>query len=331
MRRVRFADRVIEWDRGDLPIDPLSVALPLLHDELPDAPDAASSATIADLSIRARLSAEPTPSPATYGGTPVLYQNVTRCFATAEGLTVWDGASTIRISADGRAMAADIHASSLEHPFQFLAVTMKMAMLLALRGHGLFHLHAAAVRWPEGDTWVIPGESGAGKSTLTLAFLQAGAHWLSDDALLVPSGERAEVIAWSRKIRMTAQTTAAHPELAPLLRRCAPGSGRDFEVDPQQAFPGRGVLRAGPPLTLLFPRIVDGEASELLPLSRNEAFGRILLACPWVAATQLARREEQLAALARIVDGARVFELAAGTGLLQAPEAAARALRRSGA
>jgi hypothetical protein len=257
----------------------------------------------------------------------VLFQHVTRCFATCEGLVLWDGASTVRIAADGRHIAADIHPSSVEQPFQLLAVTMKMALLLALRSHGLFHLHAAAVRWPAGDTWMIPGESGAGKSTLTLAFLHAGAQWLSDDALLVRAGEASEIIAWARKIRMTSQTAAAYPELAPLLERCAPGSGRDFELDPRGAFPARGVVCAGPPLTILFPRVVDGTASELLPLSRNEAFGRILLACPWVAASHLAKQKDQLEALARLVDGARAFELVAGSALLRTPATAAHELR----
>jgi hypothetical protein len=322
MKRRRWAGIEIAWDTGDLPVDPFAPVVPLELEE-PDTTAAQIAITIA-----ARLVAAPTPSPEDNGGVPVIFHGTTRCYACSAGLVIWNGASTLSISPDGSRITALVHPSSLERAFHFSSVTVMMTLLLALRHHGLFHLHAAAARWAHGATWLVPGESGSGKSTLALALFAAGAAWLSDDAVLLrAAGADVEVIGWSRMIRMTTRTANAFPALRPMLTPCPTGSARDFEVDPRRAFPARGVTRATRPLVLLYPRIAETAESRSAALDHAEAFGRILHACAWVASEHLPGRDEQLTLLARLVGAAPAFELQTGTHLLHDPTAAIAEIR----
>jgi hypothetical protein len=323
--RVRFAGLDLECDSGDLPFDPFAPVLPLelVPGRVDGRPEAAQRP--ADVALQAALVSRPQPSPEAGGAVPVLFHGTTRCFKTGDGtLALWDGASVLHVAPDGRHIHALVHGSSLERAFLFSSVTVLVALFLALRGHRLFHLHAAAATWPGGETWLIPGDAGAGKSTLALALFSAGARFLSDDALVVHGASAAaEVTAWTRMIRMTAQTAAAFPRLAPLLVPCPPPSAREWQLDPRAAFPGRGQAFACEPFTLLFPRIASAAESSAAALDRADAFGRLLQSCAWVASEHVPRRQEQLDALARVVDSARAFEVAVGRRILHDPAAVA--------
>ena len=323
--RRRFADLTIEWDRGDLALDPFGPILPLEVER----PPASDHETPADIVIEGRAVSQATPSPAEHGAEPVLYHGSTQCFRRGQELILWDRASTLTIGGDGQHILAHVHASSIEQPFHFSSVTVMMAVLLALRSHGYFHLHAAGARWSDGQTWLVPGESSSGKSTLALSLFAAGASWLSDDALLLrPEREGVEAVGWARPIRMTTATAAAFPHLQPMLVRCAAGSDRDYEVDPREAFSGRALVAGGPPLTLGFPRIAGEPHTRVSELDRAEAFGRILHACAWVASEHLPGRAQQLELLGRLVDTARAFDVAVGSRVLTEPDAVVEVIRQ---
>ncbi|HEX2678448.1 MAG TPA: hypothetical protein VHM19_17470 [Polyangiales bacterium] len=323
----RFAGLCITWDASALSVDPFAPVMPLDGVE-PDREAGNSAPTT--LHVRASAAAEPLANPAEQGAIPVLFHGKTRCFLDHGALVLWDGASRLRISPDGHLIEAEVHDSSLEHVFHFSSVSVMMALLLALRHHGLFHLHASACTWPDGQTWVIPGESSSGKSTLALAAFASGARWISDDALLlrVTAGTGTiELAGWARLIRLTTRTADAFPALRPLLTPCPAGSARDFELDPRAAFPGLGSALARPPITLIFPRIAEASTSRITPLDNAEAFGRALHACAWVASEHVPRRTEQLDALARLIAGARAFELHASARVLHDPRGAIDELR----
>jgi hypothetical protein len=235
---------------------------------------------------------------------------------------VWDGASTLRVAPGGKRIEARVHTSSLQRPFAFSSITVTMALLLALRLHGRFHLHAAAARLPGGESWVIAGDSGCGKSTLALGLFHSGAQWIGDDVLLLRSiGSEVEAAGWARKVRVTEQTSRAFPSLAPLLNRCPVESAQRWEIDPRLAFPGRGLLALRTPLTLLLPEVGAGLSSTVRPLDRAEALGRTLHACAWVACEPLPYQRGQLDLLGRMVDRARCFQVSLGRRLLDDPSA----------
>jgi len=276
-----------------------------------------------------RRSAVTHESPASRGATPVLYHAGTLCFLDASGFWLWDGASRVHVSGDGTAIEAEVHERSFEQsPAYYASVTIMMALLLALRAHGYFHVHACAATWPDGERWLLPAESNAGKSTFGLALFSAGASFLSDDALLLRgSGADVEAIGWPRPMRMTHATAAAFPALAALATPCPPGSARDLEVDPRVAFVGRGVSSMTSPFALLFPGISHQPVSRVRALDRADAFGRLLHACAWVASEHVPRRDDQLELMRRLVDASPAYEVAVGTGMLRDPLAELAAIR----
>jgi len=77
---------------------------------------------------------------------------------------------------------------------------------------GWLFLHAAAVAH-EGAVTLIAGESGSGKTTVLLAMLDAGAQYLSDDAVLLDPGT-GMVYPWSREFHLLPEQMAERwPEL----------------------------------------------------------------------------------------------------------------------
>jgi len=327
MPRLHFAGLVIDSDASALQADVFAPALPLT---LSSARESSTSAALApaDLVLHAVLTAAPTPNPEQLSALPALYHGRTRCFRDGADVVLWDGASTLRVLADGSRIEAQVHASSLDEAFHFSSVTVSMALMLALRSHGLFHLHAAGLQWARDDAWVIAGESGAGKSTLTLALLGAGASSLGDDALLLRSaGTQLEVVGLPRMLRMTTATAAAYPELQPLFVACPEGSARQLEIDPREAFPDRSVEATTEAHTLVFPRIGDAGACRVVELDRADALGRLLHSAAWVAVENIPQRGEQLALLTQLANGARAFDVAVSTRILTNPSSVAAELR----
>jgi hypothetical protein len=325
MNHRRFGELTIAWECRDLSFDVVAAALPL---ELPtlDEHHAPGSATI---TVRAWSVPEPIEDPTARGATPLLFHVGTRCSFDPSGFFLWDGASRVRVARGGALIEAEVHERSFERSHAYFAsVTMMMALQMALRAHGYFHVHACGATWPDGERWLLPAESDAGKSTLALSVCSSGATFLSDDALVLRRvGVDVEALGWLRPMRMTRATAAAFPGLMALATPCPAGSARDFEVDPRVAFPGRGIAAMPSPFTLLFPRIADQEVSSVRALDRAEAFGRLLHACAWVASEHVPRRDEQLDVLRRLVAQSRADELAAGTGLLRDPVAEVGVLR----
>jgi hypothetical protein len=324
MKQRRLCELEFAWDASALPFDPFEPVMPL---EL-DVPSARAAPDV-HIELQARLLAEPAPSPTRHGALPVVFHGSTDCYADAEGLSLWDGASLLRVCDGGSRIDAAVHPSSIARPFHFSSITVLMALFLALRHHGYFHLHAAGLAPGDGTTWLLPGESGSGKSTLSLALLDAGAAWLSDDALLLRRGAdgAVQVLGWGRKLRLTRHTAAAFPALQHALQACPPESARHWELDPRTGFEGPGLGRATGPFRLLFPGFAAEPASRLVPLDQAEALGRALHACAWVAAEGLPRSREQLDLLAALCSTAPAAELRVGSRILSEPRAVAAELR----
>ncbi len=99
-----------------------------------------------------------------------------------------DGHSLLEVRAAGREVVGAIADKTLENLQGFIAVLFYLALLEALRQHGLYHIHAAALQSPKGKVCCISGDSGAGKTTLSLALLDLGWTLLSDDSLFLANG-----------------------------------------------------------------------------------------------------------------------------------------------
>jgi hypothetical protein len=185
------------------------------------------------------------------------------------GFVISDGVSWVEASQAPVALKGEIELDETKRRLDKEVVYT--ALLLALRSQRWFELHAAAVQ-PAGFTLVIVGDSGSGKSTLATALLEAGCGYLGDDRVLVREGAegRLELLSFPAAFRLTEQTAAAFPRLAPWLH----GSRHKRELDLRGACPGRHVPRATAPYFVLFPERAPRTA--LTPLAKADALAALV-------------------------------------------------------
>ena len=162
---------------------------------------------------------------------------------------------------------------------------------LALARHGLFSIHAAAVRNRRGTGILLPGPAGSGKTTVALGALAAGCGFAGDDCVLVRrDGPRLEVLPLRGKA-FVKTTNGMH--VVDLAAR------HSFEV-----------FRAFRAEALAFPAIVGGRTSRLECLTDHRAvFHSLLPSINWVSDRRL--RLEQADLVRRLVR-VRAYRLLVG-------------------
>ncbi|MDC0746651.1 hypothetical protein [Polyangium mundeleinium] len=198
---------------------------------------------------------------------------------------------------------------------------LEIALSLALRAHGLFHLHAAAlVHRTHGETVLVIGGAGAGKTTTTITLASAGYDFLGDDALLLedsPLG-KPRLCAFPRPFHVGPAALSAFPRLAPFAG--APKShGDKRDVDPKRAFPGQARPTGLAPTLVLYPRIEPDQPTLLAPLAKAEALGHLIASSGGLVIDDVPGKTEHLALLTRVTNGARHYELRMGRDLLDDP------------
>jgi hypothetical protein len=164
-------------------------------------------------------------------------------------------ADTYRVGVDGREPVA------AGDPIEAVRLLNHELMHgVMLRAPQLFYVHAAVVRW-RGRGILLPGLSRAGKSTLALAFLEAGASYLSDE-LLAFDAARGVARAFPRALKIRDDCVAYFPTLAD--RFVGTGEGRFLPFD---ALAPDVVVEETPVDLVLMPAWSAGGREELAPLS----------------------------------------------------------------
>lgn len=275
------------------------------------------------IEIVLRRAEEPFASdPAAEGFRPSFFHGVVQAYREPAGapptFLLWDRQSRFLVPRGAARIEALLAAEELV--FGSARASLEIALSLALRDLGLFHLHAAAlVRPAQGDAVLVVGGAGAGKTTTTITLASAGYGFLGDDALLVedgPAGPR--LCAFPRPFHLGPATLAAFPRLAALAGP-AKAHGDKRDLDPRGAFPGKSRPTAAAPRLVLHPRIEPDQPTTLTPLVKAEALGNLVASSGGLVIDDVPRKTEHLALLARITNGARHFELRMGRDLLADP------------
>jgi hypothetical protein len=256
---------------------------------------------------------------------PSFFHASLRCSVRGGAFVVRDGASVLTISADGSRIEAATPSAGDGAPSE---LALLVAIVVALRHQGLFHLHAAALEEPGGRRVLVAGTSGAGKTTLALALAAAGLTPLGDDAVLLGARDGApRVIGFPRPFHVGARTAAAFPALATHLG--PPGREGKRPVDVRAAVGAHpsGLMQA--PSLLLLPEITKGEETTVERVACSDAFGALLESSALVVADAMPAVAEHLAVLAAVADGARSLRVRLGADLLRTPAACASALLQS--
>lgn len=254
--------------------------------------------------------------PALEGHPPAFFHGIVQAYRAGGGFLLWDRASRILVPAGGASIEALVAPTDLEVVPGSSRAALEIALSLALREKGLFHLHAAAVESASGLGVLVVGGSGAGKTTATIALIEAGYAFLGDDALLLTEGP--VLCAFPRPFHLGPATLAAFPRLGALAGGTS-GHGDKRDLDPRLAFPGRRKATMSPPALVLHPRVEPDAKTRLAKIAPADALGNLIASSAGIVIDGAVRREEQMALLGKVAVGARHFEIRMGRDLLGDP------------
>lgn len=261
-------------------------------------------------------------SPAEAGEVASFFHGSLRASLRGGRFVLRDGPTEVLVSEDGRLVEV-AGATRAADGASDLAVLV--GLVLALRHHGLFHLHAAALQGSRGPGVLVAGPSGAGKTTLALALAAAGLVPLADDAVLASGcGSAPCVVGLPRPFHLGARTAGAFPAVAPRLGPASPAGKRALPFS--AVGPRPATLPSCRPGVILLPEIAPAGPTTAAPASPAEALGALLECSALVVAAGMPAVAEQLAVLRAIVGTARAARVRLGPDLLEAPAAVARAL-----
>ncbi len=253
---------------------------------------------------------------------PSFFQGNVHAFERDGEVRILAPSARVAVTDDGGRVRAVVDPSTLGER-GFVNTTLVIALSIALRHHGFFHLHGGALVRGDGRRVLILGEGGSGKTTLTLSLLDDGALRLGDDTLFFSSRRglgRIQLFGFPRPFHVAPATARAFPALSVIVPSGDGAGGGDVKSDlPLSAVPGTAASVMDAPHVVLFPRVTRQARTRVLPVSPPDAFGLALSSCALVAADGLGQKAEQLAALRELVGGARAFEIELGEDCLAAP------------
>jgi len=199
-----------------------------------------------------------------------------------------------------------------------LAQVFAQAFAAALRRCGLFLLHSAGVRPPKHDNaLLIAGESGSGKTTLTCQLASRGWGYLSDDSMVLASGQHGVEAQGLRRFFALTEATMA----AVQLRKDSSdpkGNGIKTRLAPQDVFPA-GQIASAQIGAILFPAITQRPQSRMVRLSPSDVMARLLRFCPW-ACYDKPTATSYLGLLGQLARQTLAFDLFSGKDLLGDPD-----------
>jgi hypothetical protein len=249
------------------------------------------------------------------GSAPLFFHGRTQGCRESSAMVLSDGASRVRVDDDGREIQVAIDPRSLEDGYTFANATLFIALMLALRAHGLFHLHAAALVDDRERAVLVAGEGGSGKTTSTLSFIAEGWAWLGDDSVLIEQ-RTGRVLGLPKTFHVDDRSIALYPEHHAHLKQRYRENHDKRALDASAAFGQQCRDSASPPRILLFPEIRAVAKTDLEPLSHAEAFGLLLHSAALIMVDGVSRVREQMEALRHIVSGAESYRLTLGRDML---------------
>lgn len=269
-------------------------------------------------------------------GLPVALPTKARLVATHHGIQAWQTATEFYLSDDtgfirldpagglgvGTFLAAPATPPTI-HRDLFL-----YSLLWLLRAQEWYAAHAACLTTGNGGCLIV-ADSGSGKSTLALGLLQAGWHYLTDEAILLqPRGEQVEVRPLRRDLYLEPEAEALFPDTHGHWQPCLLREDTKQRLDVRTNYPTQVRDRCHPDL-LLFPTIVDAPQSRLIPLGKAETLYHLIQHSALVTVDPR-MAPDHLNVLAQLVRQTRYYRLLAGQDLARDPRRLAPLLESVG-
>ncbi len=147
---------------------------------------------------------------------------------------------------------------------------------------GLFLIHATAVA-KNGAGILFPAETGCGKTTVAISLILSGFKIVSDDLVFLRPDERhIWVINSFEKVSITKQTINLFDRLKFLKEESPVKVGPFYKwiVNVDKLQPGAKIKKA-PLKAIIFPQIKPCEETRIEPISRKEAYLKLLSQNNW--------------------------------------------------
>jgi len=251
----------------------------------------------------------------------------------------WDGVSyftdyfsTLIVSAYGCSIQGHLSPETIKELGMnfFVDLPFTLALFEALRFHGLYYVHSAALVGPDGTGYLVSGNCGSGKTSLTLALIQAGFKYLSDDTVFMKLGDGNDVtiLGFARDFHVPADLVDELPSLS----RFRGEESYDVGGVDKIAIPAARLSEArldgiANPSVLVFTELSqDGDRIEAL--GKEESMSLLLRQSPSVT-FHPTPASSHLEALKRVVTNASGFQLLAGPGMKGDPDRSRRMIERA--
>ncbi len=234
------------------------------------------------------------------------------------------GNAVIRVEPASGRIVGIISQEALDWPHLMVNTYVFMTLMLALRGHSVYHLHTAAVLSPQQHLTLICGGQRAGKTTLATALGIGGWHPISDDGMVLRANAegQAELHAFRRDFHLAAallqQWEALHNVKVQYLyhdRACVDGLTLFNSVP----FSEGSFTRVA---QVLFPQLTGAKQSRLEPLPKSEALRRLIGQSMFFPLNR-DHTQKQLNLLTALVKDTSFYQLWTGTDLWENPRLAA--------
>ncbi len=188
-----------------------------------------------------------------------------------ELLVVVENRSMARCRFDAGEVTVDIHPVHRTNGWIIGHRLFFLPLLEWMRFRGWYPIHGSCFQ-VDGRTVLVSGASGAGKSTAALAALASGCPIVSDDTLFAcRSGRSVLLDPFPEPIKIGKGSMRFFPEWEGKLHE----RFNKF-IMPEENLPGGRRLFGVSPDILLFPRIVESDATTFSSLSGEEALVRLL-------------------------------------------------------
>lgn len=225
--------------------------------------------------------------------------------------------ATVRLSPSESLVEAVATREMVETDAYAIELALFVALSIALRTHGRFHLHAGAVAMPDDRSVLVLGASGAGKTTTTLALAAAGARPLGDDTLFLwraTTGPR--LASFRRSFHVGQHTQELFPALRPFVGAPLAHGAVKCALDATRAFEGRMADFAAAPSVILCPVVRPAEATRVEPVHPMHATAAIIESSALITIPGVAKTAEQWRLMGDLVRDARVYSVSLGVGAL---------------
>lgn len=248
-------------------------------------------------------------------GSELVYQAMPLAvYRTTTGFFLRCGDSCLNLNVGRGEATGAVNRRFWHEPMESRRGFFLLALLLLLRPHALYGLHASGVS-RNGRGLLFVGDSGCGKTTLTLACMRAGWCYISDDVLVLCRDEEGIAASAFRKgFSCDRELVQRFPELT-LEAAATVAGGRKRQFSPDLVFPdrlaGRSIVGG-----ICFPQVSSEPRTRMVSISETSAVVGMIRQSPGIL-TERESSRVQLDTLRQLAEQARAYKLVLGTDVFE--------------